>query len=225
MPFWCCLNSPRNQLMKVSKHFDVTTSNGPNVHICDFIRIERSRSAISNVRRNQTVCGEIGKNFIYTSRNIVTDLLRVPKGDILLLGLFHFGIGKWCICLAVCNVVSVQPICSKNRRTFCINLWICVWSIRRLPFDWRNPYGYLAAVLIQYVVGLYLFLFATCVLPTTLGAYMLARTFAKDLMICISSINDRVQINENKVEIIKQHSKMLKIHSFLLELSWDTILY
>lgn len=98
-------------------------------------------------------------------------------------------------------------------------VYICVYLIRRLPFDWRNPYGYLAAVLIQYVVGLYLFLFATCVLPTTLGAYMLARTFAKDLMICINSINDRVNINGNKVEIIKQYSKMLKIHSFLLELS------
>lgn len=98
-----------------------------------------------------------------------------------------------------------------------------VYLIWRFPFDWRNPYGYLAAVLIQCVATLYLFLFATCTLPIAFGVYMLSRTIAKDLMICINSINDRAQMKGNEVAIIKQFFKILEMHSFLLELSSDII--
>lgn len=89
----------------------------------------------------------------------------------------------------------------------------------RFPFDWRNPYGYLAAVLIQYVGTFYLFVFATGTLPLAFGGYMLARTVAKDMMMCLNSINDSVHIRANELEINSKFSSFLKMHSDVLELS------
>lgn len=53
---------------------------------------------------------------------------------------------------------------------------------------------------------------------------MFNRTVANDLMNCINSINDSVRINGNRSEINRQFSDILKMHSFLLELSRSTIL-
>lgn len=103
-----------------TEHLDVRyETNQININMyLYFIGIGRSRSA-SNIRRNQTICGESGQSFIHTFSAIDTDLLRISKGDILLLDLFHLEFGIRCIRFAICNVVSVQPICFENWKGPC----------------------------------------------------------------------------------------------------------
>lgn len=78
--------------------------------------------------------------------------------------------------------------------------------------------------MIQYVETLYLFVFVTGTLPLAFGGYMLARSVAKDMMICLNSINDNVQTSGNELEINRKFTSFMKMHSALLELSQDIIL-
>lgn len=74
------------------------------------------------------------------------------------------------------------------------------------PFDWKTPTGYFVAVVIQYILDLYLFMFAATALSTALGGYFVAMSTLKGIEASINTVNDIANFDGNRTQMIEQLS-------------------
>lgn len=63
--------------------------------------------------------------------------------------------------------------------------------LKRFPFDWENPLGYLIAIAVQYVVVAYECFAGACSLSLGIGLYWFVNSASKDFQRFLPSINDR----------------------------------
>lgn len=91
-------------------------------------------------------------------------------------------------------------------------------TIRRFPWDWRTPAGYLVAVIIQYILTSYVFLFGALALAIGLGCILFGRSIVKDACASLNLFNDIANSDGDRMQMNEQLADFLETHSSLIEL-------
>lgn len=73
---------------------------------------------------------------------------------------------------------------------------ICLYFFyfkKRFPFDPNNPFGYLIAVIIEYIILSYEFLMNACFLGLLTGTFWVVISVTKDIQCILHSINGKAK--------------------------------
>lgn len=89
----------------------------------------------------------------------------------------------------------------------------------RLPFDWRNPIGYLVVITLQYTANVYFFPFAACLVAYALGILLHVLSVATDIKTDLKMINENAKIKQNRLMTLERLFEFIEFHSKLKELS------
>lgn len=98
-------------------------------------------------------------------------------------------------------------------------LFILLYDCKRLPFDWRNPTGYLLAIVIEFLVAFCVLSFIACFSTFAFGSFMFALSFAKDLIAEVNSINKCMRTGKSETKILKRFVKSIALHADMKQLS------
>lgn len=97
---------------------------------------------------------------------------------------------------------------------------IVFFYILRLPFDWKNPYGYVGAFIVEYITGIYVL--GTMLTQTSLiiGSYWLLISLAKDISRGLYGINETklkpLQLERDLINFMKLQSNAKRLGKHLL---------
>lgn len=141
-----------------------------------------------------------------------TILDTISKIHFKLLQLFHDR--KSCIWAAICYVVSIWA--SKN--LYKKHLVMCLFDLR-FPFDINNPFGYLVAFTLQYIVFACMFINIACFASTGIGSWMFAIAYTKDIRNVLNQIDGIAENPKNQTEIKEKLSEFIVQHSLGKKLS------
>lgn len=92
-------------------------------------------------------------------------------------------------------------------------------NCQRLPFDWRNPQGYLFAIFIEFLVAFCVLSFIACFSTFAFGAFMFALSFVKDLIAEVNYINKCVRTKRSETKVLKRFVKSIALHADMKQLS------
>lgn len=87
------------------------------------------------------------------------------------------------------------------------------------PFNWKNPYGYLIAVISQCIVALNLLHYVSCFVSIALGAYFYAKSLNGFMEDDLQSINEMVKQKKTKTDFIEPFSSFICTHADIKQLS------
>lgn len=90
---------------------------------------------------------------------------------------------------------------------------------QRFPWNWRTPVGYFIAVIIQYVLTSYVFIFGALALVIGLGCILMGNSLVKDICASMSAFNDIANDDGNRQRMNEQLVDFIETHSALIELS------
>lgn len=92
--------------------------------------------------------------------------------------------------------------------------------IYRIPYDWRNPIGYLVITLYHYISLQQICGFLGLGATLGVGALLLGITTIRDMKIVLKSTNNNaIAGEENKVQALKKLNEFIEIHGMVKELS------
>lgn len=94
-------------------------------------------------------------------------------------------------------------------------IFFCV--VYRFPFDVKNPLGYTIAVALEYIFIVNLMLPVLCLVSFALETCLVLISLTKDVKCDVNRLNENVK--DNQLEILKQFSQLIEIHSDANELS------
>lgn len=104
--------------------------------------------------------------------------------------------------------------------SICIFIQNNFWVLQRLPFDWKNLYGYLAAVIFQYIVTACIFLVVSSTLSMGIGTMIFQLAMLKDLRYSLQEIhNNATTTDENGRQALDQISVFIDFHLLIKQLS------
>lgn len=90
----------------------------------------------------------------------------------------------------------------------------------RIPFDSKNPPGFLIAFTLQYIIISYELYVIACVLSLAVGAYLFAIAATNEIESGIHDINESTQIKpKNRLNFLQQFSIFISVHSTVKQLS------
>lgn len=92
------------------------------------------------------------------------------------------------------------------------------FSIRRFPFDWKNPVGYFFAVTLQYISVVYFFIFTECVIFFGVGCFVFELSATNDLKNDLAAINNSARKKKNKFQALSLVSDFIQSYSNLKQL-------
>lgn len=90
---------------------------------------------------------------------------------------------------------------------------------KRLPYDWRNPPGYLVTVFIQSLVCIPLFQYVGCFALLAFGVCMFAIAFVKNMKNDLQSINNMASGKLSREKMCEKLVGFMRIHAHIKELS------
>lgn len=116
--------------------------------------------------------------------------------------------------------------------------WACTWKsqtkeryeisnafFQRLPFDWRNPLGYVVAVAIQYTMTSYATIIGSAVIAIGIGSYLYVIASCK----CIKGNLMSISHEWSTQNIFDQFIEFIEFHKFVKQLrnkwNWSIIFY
>lgn len=109
-------------------------------------------------------------------------------------------------------------------KTITLNTFICNFHAfflhPRFPFDWKTPFGYFSAFIIECGAA---FSTVSCFIPMICflaGGGWLIVSFIKDTIIDLSTFNAN-GLNKSDDKVKKHFYHIIKLHSELKELSWE----
>lgn len=85
--------------------------------------------------------------------------------------------------------------------------------MKRIPFDWRNPFVYLVVVTVQYIMEVCLVLTAGCTLILGIGCYMCSIAFSKSIKMNLHSISQKVDDESQRQCVMEQFIEFIACHS------------
>lgn len=141
-----------------------------------------------------------------------------------LLSLFQHRSRKRLVLLSYGNLVS-NSVCSfqitmkKNSYFYASFELIHFTSIDRIPFDWRNPLGYLFAAILLSPSIFYCPIVVFCDLFLAFGVCCHLIAFTHDIKSEIEEFHDQSKIDMNKSEFIKIFRDIVELHSTTKQLS------
>lgn len=113
-------------------------------------------------------------------------------------------------CQFLCGMFVVfSPLNSQ------IILFIIIF-FSRYPFEWRNPIGYLIAIIQQYIVTYFCCYFSTLLLCVMIKSLWIFISMARDTKYILMTFNP---LNKNRIEILKRISEFTQLHSNAIQLS------
>lgn len=83
----------------------------------------------------------------------------------------------------------------------------------RLPFDWKNPIGYLIAVTIQVAMLLIVYGDIACIWAFVVSAFLFALTAASDLNLELTEINKNTKTKRTRLYVRAQLIELLQFYS------------
>ena len=92
-------------------------------------------------------------------------------------------------------------------------------EIDRLPFDWRNPFGYFVATTLQFIIDSIAFRFIGCLASAGAAAILFGIALIKDLKSISNSVNDSATIHQNQSKCYNQLRQLIKILSISKQFS------
>lgn len=91
--------------------------------------------------------------------------------------------------------------------------------VPRLPFDWRNPFGYLIAIAIHCILFWYETMIGACPLVSAFGYYYFGIAASKCIKGSLFSIAQSIDAKINKKHIFDQLAEFIELHSSVEQLS------
>lgn len=80
--------------------------------------------------------------------------------------------------------------------------------IFRFPFDYRTPFGYIAAFIIQYVSGFFAINIFILLMSFIIGTYWMIVSVVKDIQVCLF----KVQPDKSEWELLIRLSEIIQLN-------------
>lgn len=96
---------------------------------------------------------------------------------------------------------------------------------KRLPYDWKNPYGYMVAVVAQLLWASFAFTYIGCVLALSFGCFMFSLAMIKILKNDLHSIDKMARDKNSRSDMYKKLCEFLETHANTKQLSRLSICY
>lgn len=101
---------------------------------------------------------------------------------------------------------------------------MCIQTIHhffsRLPFDWKNPFGYFIAVVVEIVILSHIMKITACLIVFAIGFYLHAVGACKRIKEILSAIDQSAKRPANKQKIaFEQFDEFIRFDSRLKQLS------
>ena len=87
------------------------------------------------------------------------------------------------------------------------------FKIRRFPFDWKNPLGFLLATSLEFVMLFFSSRYLACFLILGFGMFMYGLSFAKDMIAELHSINKWAKAKKSETNILKRLIEIVIMHT------------
>lgn len=84
-----------------------------------------------------------------------------------------------------------------------------IFFYQRLPFDWKNPLGYLIAIYLQFIVVSMPLRYMGCFVTLALTSFLIGMCFADDMKNDLKSIDENAKVKLPKTTIYKQLTEMI----------------
>lgn len=97
-------------------------------------------------------------------------------------------------------------------------------AILRIPFDWKTPIGYLTAVVYQYVMTRFSFVFIAGAVSIGISEFLFAVTVTDDIKCILESFNKDAKSKNTRLKTLQHLSNYIQIHSTLKQLSCDSLI-
>lgn len=134
--------------------------------------------------------------------------------------LFYHGFGIECIRVNPTNMVIIYWFQDKEELDEEAATYIASkegalnrFTIRRLPFDWQNPYGFFIVITMEYSILSYGLTFGGCVLVFAIGAFCYGVAWSKIIKCSLFSIHRSTQANVDQSILFEQIIEFLELHS------------
>lgn len=121
----------------------------------------------------------------------------------------HFQCGEWLGKFILSNSNSWSL--SKHKSFLCVS--------KRLPFAWRNPFGFSAAIAIQFTMMSYAAMIGACIIAFAFGFYLYTTAMTKCIRGSLFLINRSAQSKNNRKNIDEQLVELIWFHSRVKQLS------
>lgn len=94
-----------------------------------------------------------------------------------------------------------------------------VLLIQRLPFDWKNPSGFLLAICFQYAALFYASRYLACFLTLAFGLFMFTFSYVKDMIAQVHSIDKYAKAKLSEQDVLNRLAEIIDMHSDIRVLS------
>lgn len=91
--------------------------------------------------------------------------------------------------------------------------------IRRFPWNWKNPFGFLIAIAIQNALFSYALMIGACLVAFGIGAYLYEIAVSNCIKGSLFAINRNTQAKADQSILLEQFIEFLKLHSNAKQLS------
>lgn len=94
------------------------------------------------------------------------------------------------------------------------------YLLKRFPFDWKNPIGYLLAITVEYIILAYECFVVACILALAFGGYWFVITGTEEIQCILHLIDDKSQSKKNESNELKAlFAEFVDMHAFTKQLS------
>lgn len=89
----------------------------------------------------------------------------------------------------------------------------------RLPFDWKNPFGYFGAILLQYTIYVYASTSLMIIISIVISSYLFEMSLTNDLKDILQLIDRNSKIKKTRKNLYAQFTEFIDFHSDTKQLS------
>lgn len=92
-------------------------------------------------------------------------------------------------------------------------LLLCILLFQRTPFDWRTPWGYLAALFFAVPIIYFLIRFSACAMTFPGASCAIMSAYAKDIRLSMVAINKKYRVDKIDAKVIKSIREIIEFHA------------
>lgn len=97
--------------------------------------------------------------------------------------------------------------------------YIEIFIILRFPFEWRDPIGYLIALLIEYIDAYYISRIGACNLVFIFGSCWFISVLTKDVELELSATNEHFKLSRNEIRLNQEIYQFIGLYETGKQLS------
>lgn len=182
-------------------------------------RIEEESNITSDTQENQSTCRKIEQNHLFCQCHMWCTRCHFAENYFQLLHLLHHGCRQCGLQFAHLFLASNFDNSTNDSFNYSMQS-----HDNRLPFDWKNPIGYLIVIVLQSVSSFLVLQFLTCMTICTLGSFLFAWSFAKDWKNHLQALHQMVHTKSSKTDILENLNEFIRSHSTEKQLSQSSFM-